>query len=148
MEEFFNQKEIGGDRYNVVALNGNDAWDGWTLILKTIAPVMGEVLDSRNTSEEAMMFEKANTWREVLTIVTRDLNTPEFKYLTSKMLQGTTKNGEPLNIEKDFTGKVHRMMELIMFALEVNFKGFFTESDMFQSLIGNLGTVMTGIVGE
>jgi hypothetical protein len=140
--DFFNQKEIGGDRYNITALNGWDAWDGWTIIMETVAPVFGEVLDSRNIDEEVAMFEKQNTFREILTIVSLNVGKPAMRNLIATMLQGATCNGNPVDINKDFTGKAHRMMELIVHAMEVNFKGFFTESDMFQSIMGGLGKVM------
>lgn len=144
-EDFFKQKEIGGKRYNIVALSGWAAWDGWTLIQETVAPVFGEVLDSQATPEEVAMFEKQNTFREILALVASNINKPEMRVLIAKMLNGATADGVPVDIDKDFTGKVHHMMELVIFALEVNFKGFFTESDMFQSIMGGLGKVMTGI---
>lgn len=143
MADFMNQKEISGSRYNIQALNGWDAWDGWAIILEMIAPVFGEVLDSRNIDEDAAMFEKQNTFREILTIVAHNVNKPQMRGLISQMLLGATKDGQPLDINKDFQGKANQMMELIIFALEVNFKGFFTESDMFQSLMGGLGKVMS-----
>ena len=143
--DFFKQKEIGGKRYTIQALDGWTAWDGWTLILQTVAPVFGEVLDSRNVDEEAAMFEKQNTFREVLTIVSHNLNKPEMRSLVNKMLEGAACEWEVINIDKHFKEKVHLMMELIVFATEVNFKGFFTQSDMFQSMLGGLGKVMSGI---
>lgn len=142
---FFKQKQIGGKRYSICALNGWDAWDGWTLIMETVAPVFGEVLDSRNVSEEAMMFEKQNTFREILTLVSSNINKPEMRQLIMKMLEGAACEGESINVDAHFKEKAHEMMELIIFALEVNFKGFFTQSDMFQSMMGGLGKVMNGI---
>lgn len=147
-EDFFKQKQIGGKRYSIVALNGWDAWDGWTLILETVAPVFGEVLDSRNVDEEAMMFEKQNTFREILTLVSHNINKPEMRMLIMKMLNGSSCEGAIIEIDSHFKEKAHEMMELIIFALEVNFKGFFTQSDMFQSMMGGLGKVMNGIDQE
>lgn len=144
-EDFFKQKSIGGQRYSVVSLSGWAAWDGWTLIMETVAPVFGEVLDSRNVDEEAMMFEKQNTFREILTIVSHNINKPEMRLLIAQMLEGSTCEGTTINIDTHFKEKAHEMMELIIFALEVNFKGFFTQSDMFQSMMGGLGKVMNGI---
>lgn len=147
-EDFFKQKVIGGKRYGIQALSGWVAWDGWTLILETIGPVFGEVLDSRNVDEEAAMFEKQNTFKEVLTIVSHNINKPEMRNLVDKMLQGASCEGQTINIDEHFKEKVHEMMELIIYALEVNFQGFFTQSDMFQSIMGGLGKVMNGIGGE
>ena len=143
-EDFFKQKEIGGNRYTIVALGAIAAYKGATILSKTIAPVFGEVLDSRNVDEDAMMFEKQNTWREVLTIITDNINTPEVDELVFKMLEGVTCNGERIDLDEHFKGKVHELVELIMYALEVNFKGFFTGNGIFQSIMGGLGKVMKG----
>ena len=140
--EFFNQKEIGGSRYTITALNGWDAWDGWTLILETVAPVFGEVLDSKNVDSELLQYEKQDTFKSILALVAKNINTHEMRVLISKMLNGATKDGVVLDIDKDFRGKAHLMMELVMYCLEVNFKGFFTESDMFQSTTGMLGKIL------
>ncbi len=143
--DFFSDKQIQGKSYTVVALNTWDAWDGWTLILKTIAPVFGEVLDSRNV-DEAMMFEKQHTFKEILALVARDIHQPEMRVLVAQMLNGATCNGEVINMDTHFgNGKVHEMLEVVIYALEVNFKGFFTQNDMFQSFIKGMSTVMGGI---
>lgn len=141
--DFFNQKEIGGKRYNLIALNSWEALHGTTLLMTTLAPVFGEVLDSRNVDEEVAMFEKQNTFREILTIVANNLHKPDMMTLVQQMLNGVTCDGQSVNINTHFQGKVHEMMELIIFAMEVNFKGFFTQNDMFQSLMKGLGKVMT-----
>lgn len=146
--DFFKQKKIGNRRYSIVALSGWDAWDGWTLILETVAPVFGEVLDSRNVDEEAMMFEKQNTFREILTLVSQNINKPGMRVLIARMLEGSSCEGASIDINEHFKEKAHEMMELIIFALEVNFKGFFTQSDMFQSMMGGLGKVMNGIAPQ
>ena len=143
-EDFFTQEVIGGKRYTIQKLNGWDAWDGWALILKMIGPVFGEVIDSRNVDEE-MMFEKQNTFREVLTIVTSKIGEPEMRILIAQMLHGATVDGKPLDINEEFRGNVHRMQELVVYAMKENFQGFFTESDIFQSVMGGLSKVMTGI---
>lgn len=143
--DFFKQKTIGGKVYTIKALDGWTAWDGWTLILETVAPVFGEVIDSRNVDEEAAMFEKQNTFREILTIVAHNINKPEMRSLINKMLEGASCDGATINIDSHFKEKVHEMMELIIFSLEVNFQGFFTQSDMFHSMLGGLGKVMNGI---
>jgi len=143
-EEFFTQDTIGGKRYNIQKLNGWDAMDGWLLVLETIGPVFGEVIDARNVDEE-MMFEQKHTFREVLTIVTSKLRTPEMRNLIAKMLNGATVDGERLNIDEHFRGEVHRFQELVVYALKENFQGFFTESDIFQSVMGGLSKVMQGI---
>ena len=144
-EDFFTQETIGGKRYTIQKLNGWDAWDGWTLILNMIGPIFGEVIDSRNVDEE-MMFEKQNTFREVLTIVTSKLREPEMRQLVNQMLKGATVDGQPLDINEHFSGgNVHRMQEVVVYALKENFQGFFTESDIFQSVMGGLSKVMTGI---
>ena len=143
--DFFKQKTIGGKVYTIQALDGWTAWDGWALILETVAPVFGEVIDSRNVDEDASMFEKQNTWREVLTIISHNINQPQMRTLITKMLDGVACDGVSINIDSHFKQKVHEMMVLIIFALEVNFEGFFTQSDMFQSMVGGLGKVMNGI---
>lgn len=144
-EDFFTQNVIGGKRYTIQKLNGWDAWDGWALILKIIGPVFGEVIDSRNVDEE-MMFEKQNTFKEVLTIVTSKIGEPEMRSLIAQMLQGATVDGMPLDINKDFgAGNIHHMQALIVYAMQENFQGFFTESDIFQSVMAGLSKVMTGI---
>lgn len=143
-QEFFTQKEIGGKRYTIQKLSGWDAWDGWALILEMIGPIFGEVIDSRNVDEE-MMFEKQNTFREVLTIVTSKIRTPEMRQLIGQMLTGATVDGAMLDIDKDFQGSIHHMQELVVYALKENFEGFFTESDIFQSTMSGLQKVMTGI---
>lgn len=141
--DFFNQKVIAGKQYDVVALGAWDALNGATLLAKTLLPVFGEAMDSQNVDEEVAMFEKQNTWREVLTIITTNIHNQEIMQLVNQMLAGCTCDGEAFNIDTHFRGKVHEMVELIIFAVEVNFKGFFTENAMFQSLMGNLGKVMT-----
>ncbi len=144
-DDFFATKEIGGKKYSIQSLDGWVAWDGWTLILETVAPVFGEVLDSRNVDEEAAMFEKQNTFREILTICSHNINKPEMRVLVSKMLEGATCESETIDINKHFNKNVHEMMELVIYAFEVNFNGFFIKSDMFQSMLGGLGKVMNGI---
>lgn len=146
-ESFYTQETIGGKRYTIQKLNGWDAMDGWLLIMEMIGPVFGEVIDARNVDEE-MMFEKQNTFREVLTIVTSKLRTPEMKTLMYQMLEGATVDGEKLNVEEHFRGNVHHMQELVIYALKENFQGFFTESDIFQSVMGGLSKVMKGIGAE
>lgn len=147
-EDFFTQETIGGKRYTIQKLNGWDAWDGWTLILSTIAPIFGEVLDSRNVDEE-MMFEKQHTFKEVLTILTHNIRKPEMRVLINQMLQGATVDGLPLDVDKEFgNGNVHNMQQVIIYAMKENFEGFFTESDIFQSVMGGLSKVMTGIGAE
>lgn len=143
-EDFFKQKEIGGKRYSINSLSGWEAWDGWTLILETVAPVFGEVLDSRNV-DESMMFEQQHTFKEVLTIISHNINKPEMRSLIVKMLHGVSCDGTNIDIDEHFKEKVHEMMELIIFALGVNFKGFFMQSDIFQSMMGGLQKVMGGI---
>lgn len=142
-QEFFNQKEIAGKRYSITALPAWEAVHGTTLLMTTLAPVFGEVLDSRNVDEEAAMFEKQNTFREILTIVSNNMHKQEMLVLVEKMLKGVTCDGQPIDVNIHFQGKVHEMMELIVFALEVNFKGFFTQNDMFQSMMSGLGKVMS-----
>ena len=116
--------------------------------MTTIAPVFGEVLDSRNVDQEAAMFEKQNTYREILTIISNNLHKPDMMNLVQQMLNNVTCDGERINLDTHFQGKVHEMMELIIFAMEVNFKGFFTQNDMFQSLMKGLGKVMTATEEE
>lgn len=140
---FFNTKQIGGRNYTIQALAGWDAWKGWTLILETVAPVFGEVLDSRAVDQDVAMFEKQNTFREILSIVASNVHKEEVNMLIGKMLSGATCDDKTIDIDSHFRAKAHEMMELIVFALEVNFKGFFTQSDMFQSIMGGLGKVMS-----
>jgi hypothetical protein len=142
-EQFFSSKTINGKRYSIQPMPVWTAWNGWTLILKTIAPVFGEVLDSRNV-DESMMFEKANTFREVLTILATNLHTAEMLTLIQQMLQGSSCESAPLDVETAFLGKGPEMMELIMYAFEVNFKGFFTQSDIFHKLTEGMGKIMGG----
>lgn len=146
--DFFNQKVIQGKRYNVTALGAWDALDGTTLLATVFAPVLGEVLDSKNVDQEVAMFEKQNTFKEILTLVTGNLNKPEMKELVDKMLRGVTCEGEHIDVNAHFTGKVHELMELIIFAVEVNFKGFFTQGAMFQSLQEGLGMVKGALDSE
>ena len=143
-EDFFNSKTIGGKRYTVTALGAIKAWQGWTLILKTMAPILGEVIDSKNIDADVAMFEKQNTFKEILSIVASNLHDPEMDALVFQMLEGACCEGELItDLDTHFAGKVHLMMELIIYATEVNFKGFFTESDIFPSLMQGLGKVMT-----
>lgn len=146
--DFFKEKVIGGKRYTIKPLGGRAAWKGWTLILKTVAPIMGEVLDSGRVSEEAAMFEKSNMFREVLTIIASNACTPEVDQLIEGMLVGATCEGQSFDIDSHFMGKAHHMMDLVIFALEVNFKSFFTESDTLQSIMGGLTKMMGGTLGE
>lgn len=141
--DFFTQKEINGKRYTINKLGGWDAYDGFTLIMKIVGPVFGEVLDSKNVDEEATMFDKQNTFREILTIVTMNLRDPEFKMLINRMLVGATVDGEPLNVDKEFQGNFENMLELIVYCVTENFSGLFTRNGTMQSLTEVLGKVMT-----
>ncbi len=141
------EKVINGKTFTVKPLSVRDGWRGWTLILQMVGPIFGEVVDSRNV-DEALMFEKQNTFREILTIVTSKLGTPEMENLIDQMLVGCQVDGQPLSLESHFAGSIHSYQTLIMFAFEVNFKGFFTESDIVQSAMTGLQKVMSGIVTE
>lgn len=134
-------KIINNKTFTIKPLGVKAGWRGWTLLLEMVGPIFGEVIDSRNV-DEAMMFEKQNTFREILTIVSSKLRTPDMEALIDEMLVGAQVDGQPLDVERDFAGSIHSYQTLIMFALEVNFKGFFTESDIFQSVTDGFHKMM------
>lgn len=144
-EDFFKSKIIAGKRYTIQALPVWDAYDGCALLTELVLPVMGEWLDASRVSEETMMFEKQNTFREIMTIAAQNINKPEMKTLVNRMLQGVSCEGESISVEEHFKGKIHHMMELIVYAFEVNFKDFFMESDITQSLMGGVSNLMGGL---
>lgn len=141
------KKQIGDKTYTIVLLGTMDAFKGSRTLLKTIAPVMGEMLDSKNVDEEYAAFQKSSTFKDVMKMIAYDLDKPEIDELISKMLMGCSNDeGVTFNtykdLDQDFQGSPELFMELIMFMLEENFKGFFTENAITRSWKGILSKVM------
>ena len=142
---FKNQKIIGGKRYSIQSLRGRASLKGFATLIKIAGPVFGEVIDSRNVDEDIAMFEKQNTFREILTLVTNNIDSDDMWMLVDQMLAGATCESESIDYDAHFEGDINGLIELIVYALEVNFKKLFTENAMFQSTIKGLGKVMSGI---
>lgn len=141
------KKTIGGKTYTINLLSTWDCFKGSRTLLKTIAPVMGEVLDSKNVDEDYSSFNKANTFKEVMGLIADDLDKPEIDKLIAKMLIGASNDeGVQFNnfedLDKDFRGKPELFMEFVFFLFEENFKGFFTENVITRSWKGVLSKVM------
>lgn len=141
----FFKVQLGSAEYTVEKLGGYHAYKGWTLLQKTMAPVLGKFFDSKG--EDELALSPKTTFADILTLVATDFDSPEFDDLVDKMLTNViSEEGEPLNINKTFQGHPEYMMKLVLTALEENFKGFFTESSLYAPLLEKVQVLMSHTV--
>lgn len=141
------KKTIGGKTYTITVLSTWECFKGSRVLLKTIAPIMGEVLDSKNVDEDYATFNKISTFKDIMNLIAEDMEKPEIDKLIAKMLMGTSNDeGVQFNsfedLDKDFRGKPALFMEFIFFLFEENFKDFFTENVITKSWGGMMKKVM------
>ena len=133
-------KTIDGQEYTINVMSGWVQMTQWLYVQSIIAPALGELLDSKNIDPDIAALEQQHTFNNILTLLTQKMDDPKFLDLIKLMLKGSTAGNEILDPQSDeMLGKGYVMFELVLFALEENFKDFFTKSTMFQSFKSIVG---------
>lgn len=128
-----NTTVIDGKTYKIVPLSWGDGIDLWENFLKKALPAIGSGLDGAFKDE---LQEKA-TFTEVMLHLSHNLDGSTLKNYSLVLFNKATVDGEPLNINEEFTGRYGVWMKLFAFAFVENFSSFFDEGwgDMFGSLV-------------
>lgn len=111
--------------YKIKLLEWEDGIDLWENILKKLLPSVGAGLD--RMQHDPIMDGSPTTFSDALIYLSRNLDGNTLKSYSQVLFSGATVDGEPLNVNKEFTGNYGSWKKLFVFALTENFSSFFEE---------------------
>lgn len=127
-------KTIAGERWSLKTLPATTGLEVLTWLVGTMgaaAPAMaGAVAGKQATSLEAMLqLEVADGIGEAIAAVGRELAKPDttekLKQLLGELQKGGEKDAKDVAFDDEFAGDYLRLLEVVRWALEVNFGSFF-----------------------
>lgn len=130
---------LKGKTYKVTPLDFLDGIDLWENILQKLLPSAGSGIDGMRG--EALDADK--TFTEVFTNLARNLDGETLKNYSLVLLSGCSVDGEPMDINKEFSGNYSTWLKLFVFALKENFGSFFEEGwgDEAANIVAMVGSL-------
>lgn len=139
------QKTIGGRRFTVTKLTGTESVLVLNHLLRLVAPSLAKAAGCLNGErpDDLGAVNVAGLGDALATFVER-LSDQELLYFKDKLLATATVNDallEPI-FEVELQGEPETIVELLVFALEVNFGGFFER--WLKRMLGKLPALSAG----
>lgn len=135
---------INDKLFKIKLLSFEDGIDLWENILKKLLPSVGAGLD--RLQHDTVMDGSPTTFSDALIYLSRNLDGNTLKSYSTVLLHEATVDGEPLNINKEFTGNYGAWKKLFVFALTENFSSFFEEG--WTDGIADLMAVVTPAMSQ
>lgn len=128
--------------YKIVPLPWEEGIELWEDMMKVVLPSIGSGLDRLQHDE---FSGSPTTFTEACINLSHNLDGHTLRVYSQAMFDGATVDGEPLDVNKEFTANYGAWRKLFVFALKENFESFFVEgwAGMLDKVMGLLGQAET-----
>lgn len=125
--------EIEGVTYKIRLLNTSEAFITAQEFLKLSLPSLGAFADGVKTMDDP--FGDNTTFTAIAYSFVKQMGDVNVLELVKMLLGGTLCDGEPIDFEKHFRGKIGLLVKVIEFALKENYGSFFTDMGLREHLM-------------
>ena len=119
-------KKIGEDVYSVKLLPATVGASVGLKLINLALPIIGVIVD-KSGEQEYVLPEDKSMWTEASILLVRQMDQVDVVDTMKLLLNQSTCNGVAIDFDQHFAAKYSRLISLVEFALEANFKDFFTE---------------------
>lgn len=119
-------KKIGEDAYSLKLLPATTGASVGLRLINLALPIVGVVVDKIG-EQEFVLPEDKNMWTEASILLVRQMDQVDVVDTIKLLLNQSSCNGVAIDFDQHFAANYGKLMSLVEFALEVNFKDFFTE---------------------
>lgn len=127
-------KNIDGMQFELKLLNTSEAFISGQELLKLTLPSLGAFADGVTTPEDP--FNENTTFTAIAFHLTKQLGDVNTLHIIKQMLAGATVDGQPINFETFFRGRLGLLVKVVEFAVKENYGSLFTDTGLRELLTG------------
>lgn len=124
-KEGLKETKINGKSYAVKLLPAYQGFAVGMQLIKTFLPAFGSFLDNNN-KKEYILPEEESLFTEIAILLVDQMGKINLMDVIQLLLQDVRVDGNQIDVDQHFMGKYSEFVSLLQFALEANFKDFFT----------------------
>ena len=121
-------KQIGEHEYEVTLFTTSNAIKNFRRLLKVIGPSMAVLFEGSNE----LSLDDTGPIAKAVSLLAENIDKDDVVSLIKDLLSTTMRNGQRINFDLDFMGKIGDLFKVVIFVVQENYVGFFDKDAFAQ----------------
>lgn len=117
--------QIGDNAYETTLFTTTTSIRNFKRLIKVVGPSISVILEGQSE----LSLDDRGPLTKAISLLADNIDKEDVAALLKDLISTTTRNGQPINFDLDFMGKLGELFKVIVFVAKENYGGFFEAGD-------------------